>query len=311
MKKFFYSIVLLFLISLITSAQTKYTVNVSNYVFTPKDLTISLGDTVMWKWVEGTHTTTSDSTTGANSWDAPITSDSPTFSKVLTSPGIYAYYCIYHGAPGGVGMAGTITVNDVIPVELTSFKAFLNENAVILKWQTATETNNYGFEVERATTGSLNNTGINWNKIGFIKGGNNSTVIKNYEFADKNVPASGSFLYRLKQLDFDGTFKYSDFAEVQINTPAKFELSQNFPNPFNPVTSINFTLPFEADISLKIYNTIGEEFSLISSGKYSSGIHSVEFDAGKYESGIYFYKLEAKDVNGKIYSSVKKMLLLK
>lgn len=109
-------ILLVFFTGVVTNAQTNHIINVSNFQFTPASLTIALGDTVTWQWVQGTHTTTSDSTSGTNSWNAPITSSDITFSFVLTAPGLHRYFCVPHGGPGGSGMSGTIQVENTVSV---------------------------------------------------------------------------------------------------------------------------------------------------------------------------------------------------
>jgi subtilisin family serine protease len=186
------------------------------------------------------------------------------------------------------------------PVELNGFTAKVVDNSISLKWQTATEIDNYGFEIERSANS------ITWQSIGFVEGFGNSNSPKEYSFVDSKI-SSGTYHYRLKQIDNDGTFEYSNVIEVNFSSPQKFELTQNYPNPFNPLTNIQFTLPNEAKVKLKVLNVLGESAITIVSDQLTAGLHNYEFDATQFPSGIYFYSLE---VDGKILET-KKMILLK
>ncbi|MGB9665598.1 MAG: M28 family peptidase, partial [Ignavibacteria bacterium] len=202
------------------------------------------------------------------------------------------------------------TYNTVIPVELTSFTAVANGTNVELSWSTATETNNRGFEIQRSQSPKLSNEVI-WEKIGFVDGKGTTTEPQNYLFADKNLTA-GKYSYRLKQIDFDGTFEYSNEIEVEILTPDKFTLEQNYPNPFNPSTKIRFTIPVVgselAQTALKVYDVLGNEIVTLIDEYKAAGSYEIEFDSDKYglSSGVYYYKLSA----GK-FSDVKKMMVIK
>ena len=192
-------------------------------------------------------------------------------------------------------------VIEELPVELISFKALSNSEGIELRWVTETEVNNYGFEVQR----SVSDKEKNWKKIGFVEGSGNSNSQKNYQYIDKNPVGGNSMVYRLKQIDNDGTFKYSD--EVEVNSvPSVFALYQNFPNPFNPTTNINFSVPELSHVSLNVYNITGEEVFKMSDKVFESGNHTVKFDGSSLPSGIYFYRLRAGS-----FVETKKMLLLK
>ena len=195
--------------------------------------------------------------------------------------------------------SGNFTVNAELPVELTSFTANTIENKVTLNWQTATEVNNYGFEIER----SQNN---NWEKVGFVEGHGNSNSPKDYSFTDK--PANGSdFKYRLKQVDFNGNFEFSPEIEVSLIVP-QFSVKQNYPNPFNPSTKIEFSIPKSGNVKLSIFNAIGQEVAVLINENMEAGNHNFQFSSDNYQfsSGIYFYKV----ISGK-YSETKKMILLR
>ncbi|MDP3831550.1 MAG: M14 family zinc carboxypeptidase, partial [Ignavibacteriaceae bacterium] len=188
-----------------------------------------------------------------------------------------------------------------IPVELISFKGINVDNSVELSWTTATETNNKGFEIERAFADSESN----WENIGFVNGVGTSTSNKEYRFID-DTPLLLTSKYRLKQIDFDGTFSYSK--EIQINTGQEldFHLSQNYPNPFNMETVIVLYVPKERNVQIKVYNSLGAEVAEILNEVKRAGIYELKFDGSELSSGIYFYKINAGN-----FSSIKKMILMK
>ncbi len=207
-----------------------------------------------------------------------------------------------------------------LPVELVSFTATLASNRVVLNWRTASEVNNYGFEVERA----IKNEELeinNWEKVGFVQGHGNSSSPKSYEFVDTK-PTSGKLQYRLKQIDTDGSFAYYETtAEVsnavtsvdESQLPTEFSLSQNYPNPFNPTTTIKYNIPAVAlspvegqHVSLKIYNILGNEVAQLVNKHQTPGFYEVEFDGCNLSSGLYIYHIKTKD-----YMDSKKMLLVK
>ncbi len=193
-----------------------------------------------------------------------------------------------------------------LPVELNSFTATINDSKVELKWNTATEVNNYGFEVQKKIDNSQL-TMNNWEKVGFIKGSGNSNSRKSYSFVDEN-PTNGKIEYRLKQIDSDGRYKYSNIINVDVkNIPSEFSLDQNFPNPFNPATAINFALPVKSNVRLSVYNTLGEKVATLVNGELPAGNHSVNFDGSRLSSGVYIYSLKA----GNNYTAIKKMILMK
>jgi hypothetical protein len=198
------------------------------------------------------------------------------------------------------GIKVSTTWSDIVPVELVSFNAYVNGLAVNLSWTTATEINNSGFEVERKLASSSN-----WQKIGFVSGNGSTTEIKRYSFIDQNLN-EGKYSYRLKQVDYNGEFEYSNSIEVDVLQLDKFELNQNYPNPFNPNTSIKFSLPFAGNVKLSVYNLLGQEIQTLINGFKDAGIHTVNFEAKNLNSGIYLYKLEANGL-----TQTRKMTLLK
>ncbi len=186
-----------------------------------------------------------------------------------------------------------------IPVELVSFAANKSDNRIILNWITATETNNKGFEVLRSFDNGA------WETIAFINGNGTSTELHKYSYTDINVN-NGFYSYKLKQIDYDGSYKITDVIEVEFNVLNNFELSQNFPNPFNPITTINYTISDDNLVSLKVFDILGKEVSSLVNEYQKKGKYSVKFDAINLPSGIYFYQLNSGN-----FSSVKKLMLVK
>jgi photosystem II stability/assembly factor-like uncharacterized protein len=187
-----------------------------------------------------------------------------------------------------------------IPVELVSFSAEVFGGNVSLSWITATELNNYGFQVERRNAESGE-----WLDIGFVNGSGTSTEIRYYSFTDNSVPA-GKYFYRLKQMDFDGSFEYSKEIEVTILLVSGFALNQNYPNPFNPSTRISFTIPASGYTTLKVYDLLGNEVAAIIDGELSQGSYEVNFNSSGFSSGVYFYTLTSGE-----FSKTMKMILTK
>ena len=161
-----------------------------------------------------------------------------------------------------------------LPVELTTFSANLLDNKVELIWNTATEVNNYGFEIQRS---AVSNQRSEFEKIGFVDGHGNSNSPKYYSFTDKSIEASGKYSYRLKQVDIDGTFEYSDEVEVDLGLPKDYTLEQNYPNPFNPSTSISYSIPNDGNVTLSIYDVIGNEVAVLENGYKTAGNYSHNF----------------------------------
>ena len=192
-----------------------------------------------------------------------------------------------------------------LPVELSSFSASVIGSTVKLNWRTETEVNNYGFEILRQGHTSTSLSVTDWEKIGFVEGYGNSNSPKDYSFTDASV-LSGTYSYRLKQIDIDGQFEYSKIIEVNLGSPKKYELAQNFPNPFNPNTSIKFTLPETGNVKLTVYNMLGQEIAILVNGVKEAGTHIINFNAEEFNSGVYIYRIES---NG--FNEVRKMTLIK
>ena len=192
-----------------------------------------------------------------------------------------------------------------VPVELTSFTANMNNGNVNLNWLTATEINNRGFEIEKYTDNK-------WQKIGFVAGHGTTTNSQNYQFTDNGV--NGNVLYRLKQIDFDGTFKYSSEVSVStVESPKGYSLGQNYPNPFNPSTTIKYSVPEQSSIKISVYNQLGQQVAEVLHGVKDAGNYEQSFNASNLSSGVYFYKIEAASMQNpnNTFISMKKMILMK
>lgn len=191
-----------------------------------------------------------------------------------------------------------------IPVELISFTGFSEANRATLNWSTASETNNSGFDIEKCYTSTPLSV-TEWEKVGFVEGYGTTTEQKFYSFVDKDL-ISGKYSFRLKQIDFDGTFEYSKVIEVDVLAPMEFSLEQNNPNPFNPATKITFTLPEALQVKLTVFNILGEEVKTLINENRDAGHHTINFDGSSFGSGVYLYKIQAGN-----FVQVRKMILTK
>ncbi|GEM_PF-801040 len=194
----------------------------------------------------------------------------------------------------------TFIGNTVLPVEMVAFTAAANRLNADLQWSTATEVNSYGFEIERRQT-------ENWEKVGFVTGAGTSNAPHDYTYSDNSL-SPGRYVYRIKQIDNNGTFAYYGSAEVEVGiTEKKFSLESNYPNPFNPSTTIQFMLGSDGMTSLQVYNILGQKVMTLFEGSAQAGkMYQVKFEASNLPSGLYFAKLES----GKQHM-LRKMLLMK
>ena len=242
----------------------------------------------------------------------------PTGTASYTIKSISSYcYGIFDFTPNSLKMMVYDNVNTLldtltlikapVPVELRSFTSAISNNSVKLSWKTATELNNSRFEIERKFNSP------EWQKIGSVNGAGNSTSLKEYSYTDKSFLVSGTYYYRLKQIDYNGSFKYSQTIQSDVNiTPQSYWLEQNYPNPFNPSTTISFNLPFNSFVKLTIYNALGKEVRELINGFEADGIYKIDVQAGDLPSGIYYYTLQANSTEGpESFRSTDKMILLK
>ncbi|MFA5805208.1 MAG: T9SS type A sorting domain-containing protein [Melioribacteraceae bacterium] len=189
--------------------------------------------------------------------------------------------------------------NTPLPVELTSFAVSSKGNIVELNWQTATEKNSSYFEIQRKSEKS------DWATVGKVNASGTTTERVKYSFTEKDVKGP-VVIYRLKMIDLDGSYSYSNEVEVKVDVPVNFELSQNYPNPFNPSTTIKYAIPVDSKVRIDIYSTLGELVTTLVNDLQTAGNYSVAFDASRFASGTYIYRLTA---NSTVIT--KKMLLIK
>lgn len=191
------------------------------------------------------------------------------------------------------------------PVELSLFSGYCRINDVIIKWSTATESDNYGFEIQRSR-----NNFTNPQTIKFIRGGGTCAIPRYYEFIDRNLKA-GTYYYRLKQIDFDGDYEFSDIIEVSVQKPVEFLLNQNYPNPFNATTRISYSLKKGGPVELVIFEVNGKEVNRLVDKYHEPGVYHVTWDGTNNQgipvaSGRFYYKI--KSPSG---TKFRRMILLK
>jgi photosystem II stability/assembly factor-like uncharacterized protein len=245
---------------------------------------------------------------------AATTDGGTTWSQLSGGTSTDLYGVSFTDANNGtaVGMGGTILrliPEGLLPVELSSFNSATNGRSIQLNWGTKTEKNSNKFNVERKTIAAA------WETIGSVKASVLSNSPKQYSFTDIKLQ-SGKYQYRLKMIDNDGSFKYSQIIETNVALPKNFDLSQNYPNPFNPSTKINYTLPFDSRVTMEIYNLTGQKIGQLVNEDQSAGYYTVDFNSSvinrSISSGVYFYRIIASNkVDGTNFTSIKKMMLLK
>ncbi len=192
-----------------------------------------------------------------------------------------------------------VYVYAALPVELSAFSGTISGDIVSLKWETASELNNRGFEVERSVNGS------GWSTAGFVEGAGTKAAPAEYSFTER-VSASGTIQYRLKQIDFDGTSKYYGPVDIESGNELSYSLMQNYPNPFNPETVIRYALPVAGNVSISIFDILGNKVGTLVNGFMKAGEHQVSFKPAGLTSGIYFYEMVTPGFTKKL-----KMLYLK
>jgi hypothetical protein len=200
------------------------------------------------------------------------------------------------------------SITDIsLPVELTDFTVTMENLGATLSWKTATENNNAGFEIERTASGPQ--TKKEWTKVGYVAGSGTCNSPKEYSFKNKNVQV-GTYSYRLKQIDRDGGFKYSQEVEAVVAPPREFALSQNYPNPFNPSTTINFALAEDSRVTVKVYDITGRETATLVDGDVPAGYYNLAFNARTLASGVYLYRITAKHGQS-VFTQTKRLMLMK
>ena len=211
----------------------------------------------------------------------------------------------------------TFTLTDgsnPLPVEICSFNAAVsNSRDVTLNWVTCSEINNMGFDIERRTFNAVSNEYSAWIKIGFVQGRGTTNEEQTYNFTDKRL-VSGKYQYRLKQIDYNSNFEYHDLSspsEILIGKPNIADLFQNYPNPSNPTSKVDFQIPFAGKVSLKIYDMTGKEAAVLIDGQLDAGFYTEEFNGSNLASGVYFYRLIAESREGNKFIKTMKLVLIK
>ena len=238
-------------------------------------------------------------------------------SQILYNPGsiidvgsgadVCADDIIINGTYSGTGTICT----GALPVGLSSFTSRVNRRDVTLMWVTEWELNNSGFDIERSTPLNPPEGGTSeWKKIAFIPGHGTSNISNGYLFKDEKLK-TGSYQYRLKQIDFNGNYEYFSLeSDVSINPPGNFEMSQNYPNPSNPNSKINFEMPVNGKVTIKVYDIIGREVITLLDENREADYYTVEFNGSNVASGVYFYRILAEG-EGKSFTKTLKMILVK
>jgi len=283
------------------------TSKVAHYELRYSPIPPMVGDTLTW-WNQETLTVA-----------GPPTPSDPGTLEIITVPNLSTnttYYFVLRSKDdfGNESAFSNVASATAVPVELVSFEATSEADRVTLRWTTATESNNFGFEIERRT---LRGEGQAWGVIVFVRGQGTTTVPHRYVFTDGNLPP-GNYSYRLKQIDADGAFTYSGERRVEVTPPARFALQQNYPNPFNPTTVIRFEIPERTWVSLRILNLLGQEISSLVNEVKDPGYYAVRWNgADRFgqpaPNGIYFYELRAGAPAGQApaFRSVRKMTLMR
>lgn len=225
----------------------------------------------------------------------------------ISDTGVYYYRVYAFNSNAASGYSNTVGAITIIPVELISFTAEVQNKSVKLQWSTATEKNNRGFEIERKFFNQQSSISKDeFEKVGFVEGKGTSSTVQNYFYIDNEVQ-SGKYFYRLKQLDFDGNFSYSGELEVEVNyIPLNFKLHQNYPNPFNPTTRIQYQVASRSFITLKIFDVLGNEVDNLVNEIQTPGYYEVIWNKANFPSGVYFYQLKSES-----FIETKKMIMLR
>jgi hypothetical protein len=234
-------------------------------------------------------------TDGGTSWNPQVSG---------TTQALYTVFFVSLSSGYAAGEGGVIlhSNDQPLPVELSYFNSAVKGNNVTLKWGTTWELNNSGFYIERRKTGGANG----WKETGFVRGSGTVNEEKHYTFEDKMLQ-TGEYQYRLKQVDYNGAYEYHSLNSlIVISVPGEFHVSQNYPNPSNPKCKIDYELPIDSKVSIKLYNILGEEVYKIIDTQQKAGYYSTEFDGSNLASGVYFYKITTQG-----FSAVKKMVLVK
>ena len=287
----------------------------SNWVVSPVGtLTAASYDITYYFGDNETYTITSPSTNtrlakyNPSSWEVFSTAGTGIYQSELT----WANLTVKSRGMWNFSTYALTDVTSPLPVSITYFNAALTARDVRLSWATAWEINNKGFEVQRRSA-AKDNSFTEWQTLGFVSGNGTTNNESDYNYTDSKL-ITGTYQYRLKQVDFNGNFEYFTLnspSSVVIGTPAVFDVFQNYPNPSNPNTKIDYQIPFSGKISLKVYDISGKEVSTIIDKSMDAGYYTSSFDGTNLASGVYFYRLIASSADGRNFTKTMKMILVK
>lgn len=198
---------------------------------------------------------------------------------------------------------GELNASDPLPVELTEFEARLDENEAVLEWNTASEVNNAGFEIQHRT--SQNEVGT-WERLAFVEGHGTTNQPQAYSYRTEEL-SPGQHTFRLKQIDLDGAFEYSPTVEVTVELAVAHTLSQAYPNPFTQRTQLTLTLAEQQPVRAAVYNALGQRIAVLHDGPLSPNTtHTFTFRSNQLPSGLYFIR-----VQGESFSTTRRATLVK
>jgi|GEM_PF-6543137 len=276
------------------TGQIIHDVQVQNNFFSPATLTIDAGDTVRFhNFGGGSHNVRADNDAFrcANGCDGQGGNGNPstenwTATITFGTPGDIPFYCEIHGAPGGLGMAGVISVTGALSVDITDFEAVADGAAVLLRWETAHEKDNAGYRIEHRTTDT------DFRLMAFVAGAGTSETPQRYRHRIDGL-APGHHYFRLQQIAFDGHMTPSPVAEVVLDTPGPFTLSAAFPNPFSDLAHIDFSLARDQTAHVFVYDVRGRRVAVLHEGSLAAGTHRFTFDAGDLPAGLYGIRVQS------------------
>ncbi len=262
--------------------------------FYPQNLTVEVDQEIIFHSAEGKHQISIQSENV--NWNARLDKTKPEIKLNIYESGEYKYFCKNHKHETGI-----ITVKKILKVELKSFNAEYLEHQILIKWQTLSEVENLGFDLERREENS-----DEWRIISSIPGENNFKSTSDYKFSDEDISDGKKYFYRLKQKSFSGEINYSKEIEISSSGKGNYRLFQNYPNPFNPVTKISYSLPRQGFVSLKVYNALGNEVATLLNEEQNAGMHEIFFDGSTLPTGVYYLQMTSND-----YKQIIKMILLR
>jgi pectin methylesterase-like acyl-CoA thioesterase len=260
--------------------------------------------------------------TGRVAWSSQLSDSLATtysLSNIFARKSASSSLILYDWMPPGVTAADNLpfVFDTSFSVQVTSFTANVQSHGVVLNWQTVNEVNNAGFNILRKGPHDATFSLIaSYTNVPALVGLGVSNIGKAYSYTDTSVHVNGVYSYQLKSISSKGVALIIDQTNVTGvratgNIPKRFELFQNFPNPFNPTTTITYDLPQASRVSIDVFDVLGSKVATIASGDKHAGEYTAIFDGTKFASGVYFYRITAVAATGNSYNAVRKFVLLK